>query len=291
VRAGSDDGCQRAGRLLVVIHLLAFAKINLALAVLGLRPDGFHEIDSLVQTVDLADRVSVARTASGIRVDSDLVGLRGRDLVEVAAERILRAKGATCGLAIEVRKVIPAGAGLGGGSSDAAAVLAAADRLIPPRLSQAGLFEIAARIGSDVSLFLRGGLLRMTGRGEIVARTGEPLRGRFVLLVPPVRCDTGEVYARLAWEERVGGSISGGNDLLVPALSAYPALVRYHDAIERVGAERAGMSGSGSSFFAVLREAADAERVAASLRSEFPEANVFVCEATAEGHRIIEGVS
>jgi 4-diphosphocytidyl-2-C-methyl-D-erythritol kinase len=272
-----------------VIRLLAFAKLNLTLAVRGRRPDGYHEIDSLVQTVDLADRVSVARTEGGIRVESDLVGLRGRDLAEVAAERILRAKEANCGLSIEIEKGIPAGAGLGGGSSDAAAVLAAADRLVPPALLGGELARVASEVGSDVPLFLRGGLLRVTGRGEKVARAGDPSRERFVLLVPPIRCDTGEVYARFSASSRIGRAVSWGNDLLEPALSVYPALVRYRDAIEGTGAERVGMSGSGSSFFAAFRDRLRAENAATSLRSGFPKASVFVCGGTAEGHKIIEG--
>jgi 4-diphosphocytidyl-2-C-methyl-D-erythritol kinase len=271
-----------------VIRLLAFAKLNLTLLVRGRRPDGYHEIDSLVQTVDLADRVFVARTRRGIRVENDLVDLRGRDLAEVAAERVLRAKGANCGLSIGIEKGIPAGAGLGGGSSDAAAVLAAADRLVSPPLLDGDLARVASEVGSDVPLFLHGGLLRVTGRGERVAAAGEPSCERFVLLVPPIQCDTGTVYARLDAPPRTGGAVSAGNDLLEPALSVYSGLVRYRDAIDGIGAERVGMSGSGSSFFAAFRDPLRAEEVAASLRSAFPEASVFVCAATSEGHRIIE---
>ena len=271
------------------MQVLAFAKINLTLDVRRRRADGYHEIDSLVQTIDLADRITVSRCGRGVFVDNDLVGLRGRDLAEVAAERLLAAKGVDGGLRVRVEKRIPAGAGLGGGSSDAAAVLAAGDRLIPPRLSQRVLLAVASEIGSDVPLFLLGGRVRMTGRGEIVTRAGAALRERFVVLVPPIHCETAEVYRRFsAVQRREGRRSAGENALLAPALAAYPTLARYHEAIGIPGAERAGMSGSGSSFFAAFQDASASAVAAERLRERFPEARVFVCSSTTAGHRIIE---
>jgi len=271
------------------MRLLAFAKLNVTLDVRERRDDGYHEIDSLVQTIDLADRITVSRCERGVSVDNDLVGLRGRDLTEVAAERLLAAKGGG-GLRVIVEKRIPAGAGLGGGSSDAAAVLAAGDRLIPPRLPERALLEIAAEIGSDVPLFLLGGRVRITGRGEIVTRAGAASRERFVVLVPLIHCDTAEVYRRFSAGERSEGRRPPGeNALLVPALAAYPALARYHEAIGTLGADRAGMSGSGSSFFAAFRDVSASAVAAERLRERFPEAQVFVCAATDAGQQIIEG--
>jgi len=274
-----------------MIRLLAFAKINLTLSVLQRRPDGYHEIDSIVQTIDLADLVTVSRCDGGIRVENDLVGLQGRDVAEVAAERILQAKRAACGLAIGIEKRIPPGAGLGGGSSDAAAVLSAANRLIPPWLGVDAMVRLASEVGSDVPLFLEGGLVRMTGRGEVLQPTAEPAPSWFALLVPPIECNTGEVYrcfAELRAQDEARGA-EGGNDLLDAALSAYPSLERYHEAIEEIEAEHAGMSGSGSTFFAGFSSVMCAESAAEYLRERLPEAKVFVCSATGEGHRIIEG--
>ena len=272
------------------MRLLAFAKINLTLDVRGRRDDGYHEIDSLVQTIDLADRICVSRCERGVRVDNDLVGLRGRDLAEVAAEGLLAEKGSNVGLRVSVEKRIPSGAGLGGGSSDAAAVLAAADRLTPPCLPEDVLLKLAAEIGSDVPLFLLGGLVRVTGRGESVARAGAVSRERFAVLVPPIHSDTAEIYRRFSATRRCRGQHSiGENDLLAPALEAHPALARYDEAIGFVGADRVGMSGSGSSFFAAFRDASRAESAAETLRGQFPQAEVFVCSPTAAGHRIIEG--
>jgi len=272
-----------------MIHVEAFAKINLSLSVMERRADGFHELDSLVQTVDLTDRITVRLEGDGIRVGNDLRDLQGRDLAEIAAERILHEKTSSVGVSIVIKKRIPAGAGLGGGSSDAAAVLVALDRIVKPRLARRKLERLAATIGSDVPLFLRGGLLRMTGRGEVLRFAGQPRRERFVLLVPPIHCDTTEIYRRFdalgAGCRKEGGL--GANDLLEAALSVNPALAEYHDAVERTGAQYAGMSGSGASFFAAFSDrkaAGEAERL---LGKRFPEAKVLACSATGEGHRII----
>ena len=273
-----------------MIRVEAFAKINLSLSVLGRRADSFHDLDSLVQTIDLADGITVRLEGVGIRVNSDLRDLRGRDLAEVAAERILHEKASSVGVSIAIKKRIPVGAGLGGGSSDAAAVLVSLDRIVRPRLAYPKLERLAATIGSDVPLFLRGGLLRMTGRGEVLHAVGQRRLERFVLLVPPVHCDTSEVYQRFddLGSGRWGGAGLGENDLLGAALSVNPALAEYHDAVETIGAQYAGMSGSGASFFAAFSDWTLAGEAEAVLRARFPEATVLACSATGEGQRIIE---
>lgn len=274
-----------------MISVHAFAKLNLSLSILGSRPDGFHEIDSLVQTIDLADHLSLGLRDKGIDVENDLAGLRGRDLAEVAAEKLLLEKGSSGGVTIRIRKRIPAGAGLGGGSSDAAAVIAVLNRLTPPELPSSTLLRVASEVGADVPLFLRGGLLRMTGRGETVRPSGRATLRRFVVLAPPIQCDTGEVYRRFSRSRsRTGGDVPlGVNDLLAPALSVYPELGRYHEAILALGARHAGMSGSGSAFYAAFADSADAKVAAETLRRDHPEARVFESSATSEGHRVLEG--
>ena len=274
-----------------MISVHAFAKLNLSLSVLGSRPDGFHEIDSLVQTIDLADHLSLGLCDKGIDVENDLPGLRGRDLAEIAAEKVLRERGSSSGATIRIRKGIPAGAGLGGGSSDAAAVIAVLNRLIAPALPLSGLLRVASDVGADVSLFLCGGLLRMTGRGEILESAGRPMSERFVVLVPPIQCDTGEVYRRFDGlrSRREGDVPLGENGLLAPALSVYPGLTRYHEAVLALGATYAGMSGSGAAFYAAFADSASAEAAAERLRRDLPEASVFECSATSAGHRVTEG--
>jgi len=153
------------------------------------------------------------------------------------------------------------------------------------------LLRVAADVGADVPLFLRGGLLRMTGRGEILESAGRPMSGRFIVLVPAIQCDTGEVYRRFDGSiPRFDGDVpSGENGLLAPALSVYPGLARYHEAIHALGAAYAGMSGSGSAFYAAFADSASAAVAAKSLRRDLPGDRVFECSATSVGHCIMGG--
>ena len=271
------------------LHLEAFAKLNLALRVLHRRADGFHEIDSLVQTIDLCDRITVDASDAGIEVRNS-VEIEGVDLAERAARDLLAAKGIDRGFRIRIRKGIPIGAGLGGGSSDAAAVLLAIDRMTPPLLGQDTLRTVAADIGSDVVLFLHGGLVRMRGRGEHVEALQSPPHEEYVLIVPPVHCATGPIYG--AWKaSRTGAAghvLRGENDLLDAALRLHPELAPYRDAIERLDAAYWGMSGSGSSFFASFGSREAASVAGERLSQSMPEASVHVCRAVDKGHRIIE---
>lgn len=274
----------------MTLEMLAYAKLNISLRVHSRRADGYHEIDSRVQTVDLSDRVSVTRQRSGIVVENDLPGLVGSDIAQEAAEGVLAAKRASGGARIRIRKGIPAGAGLGGGSSDAAAVLWAVDQLTPPRLQAERLHELALDIGSDVPLFLVGGQIRVTGRGEFVERLGASREEHFVLLVPPVHCETRTVYRAC---RPIGAGERpeklGANDLLEPAISTYPDLVEYRDAILQFDASYTGMSGSGSTFYAAFAERQGACDAKAELDARFPQARSFVCASTDAGHRLFRG--
>ena len=275
------------------MHAVAYAKLNLSLRVLGLRADGYHEIASEVQTVDLADRLAVDLAVKGVRIESDLA-LQGQDIVERAAVALLRRKKCDQGVRIIVEKAIPVGAGLGGGSSDAAAVLSVLDRLTPPELPFDALCEVGAGIGSDVPLFLYGGRVRMTGRGEHVKRLPEPPVEHFVVLVPPLHCATGSIYSR--WDaiapapcEKGDAPLRRGeNGLLRAALDVHPGLVPYYDAMQSLGAGYCGMSGSGSSFYAAFDERATAEQARVSLKRQFDLAHTFICRPTGVGYRVLE---
>jgi len=266
---------------------LAFAKLNLFLAVHGRRDDGFHEIESIVQTIDLADRVEVdVRPGTGIVVENTLADIQGPDLAERAVVAWLAVKEVSLHVEIRIQKGIPAGAGLGGGSSDAAAVLQSLDRLVPPRLADEELRRLAAGMGSDVPLFLVGGRVRITGRGEIVERLPGTRRERFVVVVPPMRCPTADVYG--AWAahrtSRPGAaSALGSNDLLAPALAVRPQLRRYEEAVAHSGGLYSGMSGSGSSFYVAFSAEDRADACGRELRETLPECAVFVCGPTCAG--------
>jgi 4-diphosphocytidyl-2-C-methyl-D-erythritol kinase len=272
---------------------LAFAKLNLTLAVHGRREDGFHEIESVVQTIDLADRIEVSvRPGAGIFVENTLADIQGPDLAERAAAAWLAVKKASLYVEIRIQKGIPAGAGLGGGSSDAAAVLQSLDRLVPPRLGDEDLKRLAAGIGSDVPLFLVGGCVRITGRGEVVERLPGTRRERFVVVVPPVRCATADVYCAWAAHRTLRSAATpafGSNDLLAPALVVWPQLRRYEEAIAHSGGLYSGMSGSGSSFYVAFSNENQADACARELRAALPECAVFDCAPTSAGMALLEG--
>lgn len=155
----------------MALELLAPAKVNLALEVLGRRPDGFHDVASVVQTIDLADRVILDDAP---RVELELAGeeLLGvpvegpRNLAYRAAVALASATGYEGGARIRLERAVPAGLGLGGGSSDAAAVLRGLNRLWRLRLADDALARVAAKVGSDVPFFLQGGTALVSGRGE-----------------------------------------------------------------------------------------------------------------------------
>ena len=273
------------------MKVLAYAKLNLALRVVGRREDGLHAIESFVQTVDLADRLTVERREEGVTVENSFALPPGEDLAARAATLLLREKGDPCGVEITVEKRIPAGAGLGGGSSDAAAVLAALDRLTPPRLPRTRLADLAKRLGADVSLFLTGGRLRMEGAGERV--TGLPFGGdeQFVVLVPPVHCVTSLVYAR--FDRLIPRPAApretlelGVNDLEEAAVELYSDLLPYRRGVRALGADFTGMSGSGSAFFAAFVKRESAAAAAQELERAFPQAQVFLCGPTRCGSRV-----
>ena len=158
----------------MALELIAPAKVNLTLEILGKRPDGYHEIASVMQTIDLADRVRLERandielhvggvTAAGVPADP------ARDLAYRAAVALRNEGGRALGARIGLEKRIPAGMGLGGGSTDAAAVLRGLDRLWGLDLGTERLSRVAADLGSDVPFFLHGGAALSTGRGEVTA--------------------------------------------------------------------------------------------------------------------------
>jgi len=263
------------------VRMLAFAKLNLNLEVLRRRDDGYHEIRSLVQTIDLADRLALS-SAAEVRVVCDTV-IEGTNLAERAARAVLERKRARAGVRIDLEKHIPMGAGLGGGSSDAAAVLTALDRWIPPRLGDDVLCEIGASIGADVPLFLRGGCLELSGWG-MPQRSLTSRRETFLVVVPPVHCATAEVYR--AWVPSAvphPSGVLGRNDLLAAALHVHPELSAVEDALRALGGGYSGMSGSGSAFFAAFGSRAECEAARERIARQLKDVRVYCCSATNTG--------
>jgi 4-diphosphocytidyl-2-C-methyl-D-erythritol kinase len=269
---GNNDfflrGAGRGGHLSRRMTIDAPAKVNLTLRVLARRADGFHDIETLMAPLDLSDRLEVElKDSVGIEFSCSDPSLPvdGSNLVCKAVAAFAAATGRDFGVRIHLEKRIPHGAGLGGGSSDAAAVLRALNELLGAGLSVGDLEKIAASIGSDVAFFIRGVPAICRGRGERV----EPVEGvpsaEILLVKPPFPVSTAWAYG--AWAgagdklcetfPAMLGFMAMGNDLEAPVFSKHlqlPVLKRWLAA--QPGVSVAMMSGSGSTVFAVLDGAA-----------------------------------
>jgi 4-diphosphocytidyl-2-C-methyl-D-erythritol kinase len=180
------------------MRLRSFAKINLGLEIVGRRPDGYHDIRTLFQSIDLADRVEIEPTSDGrIRIEGDdpTIPWDEANLVHRAARLLRACSGTTAGAFVRVRKAIPAGKGLGGGSSNAALVLYGLNRLWSAGLGPEELAGLALRLGSDVPYFLRGGLCLGESRGEALTPLPDFSPLPCVLAFPPYPILTAEIYA------------------------------------------------------------------------------------------------
>jgi 4-diphosphocytidyl-2-C-methyl-D-erythritol kinase len=267
-----------------VAHVLAPAKVNLHLRVLRRRSDGYHDLDTLFQAIDLADEIAVELRPEGIELDvqgADL-GPAADNLAYRAAERLAACVGYEGGIAVRLTKRIPAGAGLGGGSSDAAAVLRCFSELLDIHRDDRRVREAAEQLGSDVPFFLSGSTLaRGRGRGEILDPMSSLPTADLVLISPPVHVSTAKAYAALS-ESRRGASAEAASSVPSPRSwddvaaqavndfqpivgAAHPEIGTALDALEVGGARFALMSGSGSSVFGLFGSRAEAERVASEL--------------------------
>ncbi len=258
------------------------AKINLCLSVLGRRSDGYHELEMLMQMVGLYDEVRVALKERGVSVacDSAAVPSGEGNIAFKAAAEMIDVAGGGAGLTIEIKKRIPVAAGLGGGSSDAAAVLAACNRLLGTGFGRERLAEIGARLGMDVPFFFYGPSALAQGRGEILTSLA-PLGRFWVLLVNPgFETSTAWVYKKLNLEltkkgkcNKIAGLSVGRiaeglhNDLESVTASAHSVIGRIEEALMAEGALGARMSGSGPTVFGVFETRAACKTAADKLRT------------------------
>jgi 4-diphosphocytidyl-2-C-methyl-D-erythritol kinase len=268
-----------------MIELLAPAKVNLSLHVLGKRPDGFHDLESLVCSISLFDRVELDhREEPGLAFTCDDATLpTGDDNLAVRAARLFcESCGLEPNLRLHLAKQIPHGAGLGGGSSDAASVLLGLDTLFETRLPIAALAAMAADLGSDVPLFIYRSAAIIRGRGEQVQPVAGVPELPLLLIKPPFGVPTPWAYKnwaqsgelpgiRYAAQEFAWGALV--NDLERPVFEKYLFLASLKQwLIEQSEVAGALMSGSGSTVFAVLREKqlgfALGERVAAEFGTD-----------------------
>lgn len=287
------------------IVVAAPAKLNLFLEILRKRPDGYHDLESLMVAVDLFDTLELRADTSGrtaLTCDAPGVPTDGSNLVVKAAEALKAAAGrADLGASIHLTKRVPTQAGLAGGSADAALALAGLNQIWNLGLTRGELAAIAASIGSDVAFFLTPPAGWCVGRGEVV--TPEPV-GRpldFVVVCPAVGLSTADVYRRLvAPTAPVGGNavraaVRAGdpgavgrslfNRLEEPAFALSPVVEQVRERLAGVSPFGARMSGSGSAVFAVCRDRAEAGRVAAAYRRAEPgqDSRVYVVRSVAPG--------
>jgi 4-diphosphocytidyl-2-C-methyl-D-erythritol kinase len=270
------------------VEVLAPAKLNLFLEILGRRPDGYHELESLMVAVDLHDTLHFAADPSGaitLRCDDPTLPTGRENLVVRAAERLKVASGCPLGATIELSKAIPAQAGLAGGSSDAAATLVALDRLWDVRLPPDRLDALAGEIGSDVAFFRHAPAAVCRGRGERVEALSLSRTLHFVLVCPPIGLSTADVYRNLTPPERprpigpiVEALVAGRPDALGRSLfnrlqpvaeRLQPALARVRDELACLGPSLDGhlMSGSGSAYFGLGRDRDAADDAARRLET------------------------
>jgi 4-diphosphocytidyl-2-C-methyl-D-erythritol kinase len=283
------------------------AKVNLALHVRGRRPDGFHEIETLFQTIDLWDELE-AEEADDLSIEASDPSLPGGDgNLVIRAARMLRERCAPerrLGASFRLAKSIPVGAGLGGGSSDAAGALILLNALWGLAQPRGALQRMASDLGSDVPFFLWGGTAAGTGRGEeIVPLPSFPERA-ILLGRPSYGLATADVYAALGAPltapvmdvtvPRLFLKLAEGkdfalarNDLESAAFGLRKELAEFRDALSRRGAELARLSGSGSVVFGIFRAEADAAAAADDLRGGFPGWTMRVTRTSTEGVRLV----
>lgn len=260
------------------------AKVNLQLRILGRRADGFHEIETIIVPVSLSDEISVEIFPGDtitLTCDDPALSVDRSNLAAAAADEFQKETGLRFAATIHLRKRIPVAGGLGGGSSDAAAVLSTLDQLLETKLGTENLQKIAAKIGSDVPFFVRSRPATCRGRGEIIEPLEVPESLNILLIKPPFGVETAWAYR--AWAaarpapdgleaEQDLGWIKIFNALERPVFEKFILLpAMKHWLLRQPEVRAAGMSGSGSTFFALLREAASGGLLEQRVKAMFGE--------------------
>lgn len=274
------------------VLLRACAKVNYALEVRGLRWDGYHEISSVLQSVSLADELEIERSRGGFELSFEPEGVEigpvEENTVYKAWALLWETSGHELPTRIRLHKKIPAGAGLGGGSADAAAVLVGMNELFDLGLDAEQLRKIGARIGADIPFCLSGGTALAQGVGEILTPLPAPPAHRLLIAKPERGADTGGIYR--AYDERDSGGIASadqvvaalrsgnltelagalGNDLEPVTTGLVPEVAAHKREMLRAGALGAAMTGTGTAIYGIFdAESGDSPAAVASLRAPF----------------------
>jgi 4-diphosphocytidyl-2-C-methyl-D-erythritol kinase len=252
--------------------LPSFAKINLVLRIAGRRPEGYHELCTVFQSVSLADNVSFQKDGVlRLTCDDDLIPLHDNNII-IKAGRALRARfGVSEGAAIHLKKRIPWPGGLGGGSSNAAVALIGLSRLWSLSVLSEELYDIAAGLGADVPFFLQGGTAIGTGRGDLIEPISDTDAPFMLIVTPAVNVSTKLAFDKFAAPTLTNGSSNRilrvcrkeaesldlrhsvlTNDFETSVFDAFPEIRRVKATLLELGAINAAMSGSGASVFAIF---------------------------------------
>ena len=269
------------------ILLRPHAKINIGLHVLHRRPDGYHDIETIFHEVNWHDEIELHR-AEGISMEcsSPAVPTDSENLCMKAAALLRQWSAYEHGVNIRLTKNIPVGGGLGGGSSDAAAVLVGLNELWNLALPPEELQRLAGQLGSDVSFFIQGGSAYATGRGEVLRHGNFRVPFWILLVTPPIHVSTAWAYSHAVprpdmhseglaavFEGDLGRSpdllLQVENDFEIPVFAHYPAIRDVKQRLLDAGAALALMSGSGSSVFGLFREEEDANKAASQFSAEY----------------------
>jgi 4-diphosphocytidyl-2-C-methyl-D-erythritol kinase len=277
------------------IRLRAFAKINYALDVIGLRPDGYHEVRTVLQSISLSDGVGIERIHGdfelSVEPEEANIGPPVRNTAYIAWKLLRGLTGEALPARVKLRKMIPAGAGLGGGSADAAAVLVGLNEMFELGLRVDELREVGAKLGVDVPFCISGGTALGEGVGDVLTPLPVPPTHRLVLVKPGRSVDTGEIYhafdaAKTQSARSVDAVISALRSKSLPALAAavgnelasvtrtlVPDVAALEQLLVASGASGASMSGSGTAVYGVFDDEAAAESAKATV--DAPGVGVF----------------
>ncbi len=252
----------------------AFAKINLSLEVHGRRPDGYHDVSTILQTIDLHDVLSFSETAGpfDIRCNDPACPVDRTNLIWRAAQLVWRAgrrAGLPRGVRVRLDKKIPMQAGLGGGSSNAAAAIVALSKIWRIPLTASQLARLARKLGADVAFFLLGGTALGEGTGDRLRRLADSPPSWIVLVIPGFGVSTKEAYGWLD-SDRVARASSAGagphlNHLQESVAKRHPEVREMVAALKKSGASHAAMSGSGSAVFGLFSSRREAVAAAGGL--------------------------
>jgi len=263
------------------ISLKAPAKINLFLEILGKRDDGYHEIETVMQEIDLVDNLQFEEIQEGVRLNCNDKNIPSdeNNLVCKAANLILNECGIKKGVLISLEKNIPVGAGLGGGSSDAAATLKALNLLWKIGLNDAELMEFAAKLGSDIPFFIKGKTALCSGRGEKITPIEVKSEMNYLVIFPHINISTATIYRNLKidltkkiidvsffLDALKHPKVAGISKLLFNRLeevvfTTYPDLLDVKKALDHFDFCGLSVSGSGSAFFGLCRDRQQAKAI------------------------------